>query len=153
MATFMYSAKPLFVSRSLLAISFLKIKIDLNFKNLFSMNFFLKFSNAGQIITKWYSSATHPKSQLYQSVSSLGMPFCLSSSVIKLLFDILNFDNSVLRKKLFIVVNSSCPRTQNITLLCYSQSKNRLHTGRPKKITPVWSSVKCTTKEEFSKLK
>ena len=73
-----------------LYISFLKIYIDVNFKNLFGMNFFLKFSYAGQMITKWYSSSTHPKSQLLPGLSSLCMPFCLPSSII-----ILNFVNSL----------------------------------------------------------
>ena len=41
--TIMYSAKPLFVSASLLAIRFLNIKIDVNFKNLFGINFFSNF--------------------------------------------------------------------------------------------------------------
>ena len=42
MATFMYSAKPLFVSGSLLAIRFLNIKFDVNSKNLFGINSFPK---------------------------------------------------------------------------------------------------------------
>ena len=42
-ATVMHSVKPLFVSESLLAISFLNIKIDVNFKNLFGVNFSSNF--------------------------------------------------------------------------------------------------------------
>ena len=41
---------------SLLAISFLNIKIGVNFKNLFGINFFLKFSFAGIIITNSWST-------------------------------------------------------------------------------------------------
>ena len=96
---YVYCAKPLFVSGSLLAIRFLNIKIDVNLKNLFGINIFLKFLYAGQIITKWYSSSTQPKSQLLQILGSLGIPFCLPSSIIKLWFDILNFANSLIKKK------------------------------------------------------
>ena len=77
---FMYSAKPLFVPGSRLAISFVKIKIDVNFKNLFGINFFPQILMCWKNNNKMVLIFTYPRSQLLQNRSSLGMPFCLPFS-------------------------------------------------------------------------